>query len=92
MCQITIFTFSTQRGKVEDSDIAHFFDETTKLKNFLRLNRLYPRKMKKPSLELLQQERFCTMSEKKHLKKIKLVICHLSDQCALWSCTGPTMT
>ena len=28
-------------NKLEDSDLAHFFEETTKVKNFLRLNHLY---------------------------------------------------
>ena len=92
MCQITQLNMEKLRIVIWHI----FLINQPNWKNFLRLNHLYPRKIK-DSLKLLQQERFttkyhvCTTSEK-HIWKKKLVICHLSDQCALCSCTGPTMT
>ena len=38
MCQITILNFSTWSKKVYDSDLLHFFEETTKVKNFIIWN------------------------------------------------------
>ena len=41
MCQITILNVVTLGLKVEASDLAQFFEKTTKMKMFLRLNYLY---------------------------------------------------
>ena len=39
MCQIIILNFSTCSKKVYDSDLLHFYEETTKVKNFMIWNR-----------------------------------------------------
>ena len=40
-CQITILNFFPLGLKVENSDLAHFFEQTTKVKKYLRLSQLY---------------------------------------------------